>query len=235
MTLGDYNLVNNNTLHLVSRLRGGLAAVLRQAGLCVVTNHYTTTYSMPCGHAVSTSGLYEHCMSKVRGGGDRVLCPICSRGWTAKDLKERGNLSESQLKAVDEGLTRNFFLSMPGVIKCKGCGSIWASNNTSSASGAVLCSSCAVKQHDGKRATVELLAKCPVKTINHASDSPSLRACPKCGNVIEHESACKRVECNRCKILFCFICLRIRTSSCSDYYPCPDRCATAARQNLIPG
>lgn len=151
MTLGDYNLVSNNTLHLVSRLRGGLSALTAQSGWCVVSNRYTTTYCMPCGHAVSTVGLYDHCMSKVRGGRDHISCPVCSRGWTIKDLKEKGNLSESQAKAVDEGLTQNFAMSMPGVIKCRGCGSIWAGGNAPSAAGGELCSSCAVKSHDGKR------------------------------------------------------------------------------------
>ena len=236
MTLGDYNLVSNNTLHLVSRLRGGLAAVSVQTGYCVASNRYTTTYSMSCGHFVSTTGLYEHCMAKVRSGKDRVTCPTCCRGWSSKELKERGNLSESQLRAIDEGLTQNFALSMPGVIKCRRCGSVWAtSGGSASSSGGDLCASCAVRNHDGKQATIELLAKCLVKTVDHSLDCPRLRACPSCGNVIEHESACRRVECNRCQTQFCFICLRIRHSNDKNYYPCPDKCATAPRQSYIPG
>lgn len=239
MTLGDYNLVSNNTLHLVSRLRGGLSAAVASSspapsgtwGRCVVAGRQDITYGMPCGHAVSASGLYEHCMSKVRAGSDRVSCPVCSRGWSVKDMRERTGLSEGQVKSIDEGLARNFFLSMPGVVKCGGCGAIYSSS--SSSGHGQLCSSCAVKSHDGKRATVELLASCPIKTVGHASSCPTLRACPNCGNVIEHEADCRRVECNHCKTLFCFVCLTIRTSS--NYYPCPDRCGTAARQTVIPG
>ncbi len=221
-TLGDYNIPNNGTLHLVSRLRGGAWTVAMPPSV------------MPCGHSVPFTGLYQHCMAAVRSGNDRILCPACSMEWTTKTLRGRSELSESQLQAVDEGLTRNFCLRMPGVITCKGCGSVWSRSSASSSVGGDLCSSCGVRQHDAKKATVELLGACPVKTIDHSQDCPKLRACPKCGNVIEHESQCRRVDCNRCQTTFCFICLTIRSPSCGDYYPCPSHCATAQRQLTIP-
>jgi hypothetical protein len=53
---------------------------------------------------------------------------------------------------------------------------------------------------------------------------PSIRACPTCGKLAEHnKTACKNITCPRCKIEFCFACLK-KTSECrrssSVFGPC---------------
>ncbi|TSL40964.1 hypothetical protein Baya_7043 [Bagarius yarrelli] len=62
---------------------------------------------------------------------------------------------------------------------------------------------------------------------------PSLRACPTCGNLVEHDTTgCKNIICNRCNIEFCFSCLQL-TSVCHTYYtPCAK--GVAPRQTSIP-
>ena len=53
---------------------------------------------------------------------------------------------------------------------------------------------------------------------------PSIRACPSCGKLHEHEgSCCKNIVCIKCKVEFCFLCLE-KKQTCSKtsgpYEPC---------------
>lgn len=225
-TLYDYNIQANSTLHLVARLRGGLAS--RQ---CVVTGVYTTSaIRMPCGHHVSRSALSSHCDSEIAKRKCEVCCPSCSKVWDMQALRECYALSASQLASINERLTQNFCQSLPGVVRCGGCGSVWSSDSHTGA----LCPSCAKARQSSSSAAVKLLQECSRKTIGHATTVPSIRACPRCGKLVEHVDGCKRVECDGCKTLFCFICLTIRTAHCSNYYPCPDRCSVAFPQTSVP-
>ncbi|KAB5579293.1 hypothetical protein PHYPO_G00193440 [Pangasianodon hypophthalmus] len=86
--------------------------------------------------------------------------------------------------------------------------------------------------------TLEKLLNCKDTTLPEVQDliCPSLRACPTCGNLVEHDTTgCKNIICNRCHIEFCFSCLKI-TEDCletSSYFkPCSD--GVAPRQTSIP-
>ncbi|XP_043923619.1 probable E3 ubiquitin-protein ligase RNF144A-A [Protopterus annectens] len=59
---------------------------------------------------------------------------------------------------------------------------------------------------------LETLKTC--KLINLAgtavNDCPSIRACPTCGQLIEHDqTGCKNIRCSRCQKEFCFACLEL--------------------------
>eukprot|EP01083_Nonionella_stella_P064253 167312_1 len=87
-----------------------------------------------------------------------------------------------------------------------------------------------------RAATMEILSKCPFKSVGPASKCPSVRACPKCNQLIQHVSACKHMKCSFCKTNFCFICLKPQVNNswkCGSY---TDRCPTHKRQNytLLP-
>ncbi|XP_058251931.1 probable E3 ubiquitin-protein ligase RNF144A-A isoform X2 [Hemibagrus wyckioides] len=85
---------------------------------------------------------------------------------------------------------------------------------------------------------VEKLLKCENITLPQVEDivCPSLRACPTCGKLIEHDrSGCKNIICNRCNVEFCFSCLKIKAEclKTSSYFkPCSN--GVAPQQTSIP-
>uniref|UniRef100_A0A669BUZ2 Probable E3 ubiquitin-protein ligase ARI5 n=1 Tax=Oreochromis niloticus TaxID=8128 RepID=A0A669BUZ2_ORENI len=57
---------------------------------------------------------------------------------------------------------------------------------------------------------------------------PSVRACPTCGLLLEHSTeACPSVDCPRCNVTFCFVCLKHSGE-------CLTSCIPAPRQTSIP-
>ncbi|XP_028285444.1 uncharacterized protein LOC114451098 [Parambassis ranga] len=65
---------------------------------------------------------------------------------------------------------------------------------------------------------------------------PSIRLCPTCGLKIEHNrSGCKNVICPRCRVEFCFVCLKL-TPVClkSSTYFIPCIGGVAPRQTTVP-
>ncbi|XP_070849580.1 probable E3 ubiquitin-protein ligase RNF144A-A [Chaetodon trifascialis] len=86
---------------------------------------------------------------------------------------------------------------------------------------------------------LELLKNCKMTDLPQVQGvpaCPSIRACPTCGNKVEHDkTGCKNIICPRCQIEFCFVCLKL-TPECletSSYFiPCSD--GVAPRQTSIP-
>ncbi|KAK3546640.1 hypothetical protein QTP70_031432, partial [Hemibagrus guttatus] len=85
---------------------------------------------------------------------------------------------------------------------------------------------------------VEKLSSCHNTILPEVQNliCPSLRACPTCGNLVEHDTTgCKNIICNQCNIEFCFSCLKL-TVEClktSSYFlPCLN--GVAPRQTFIP-
>lgn len=96
---------------------------------------------------------------------------------------------------------------------------------------------------------IKLLLECKEKVIAGVK-TPSMRACPHCGAIVEHTDACKHMKCPACSKEFCFICLSKRddkgrpggqgwfalfgqTGWQCGRYNAP--CASAPRQTNIPG
>ncbi|XP_014264658.3 uncharacterized protein LOC105941178 [Maylandia zebra] len=94
--------------------------------------------------------------------------------------------------------------------------------------------------------SLETLKKCPDITFHGYDDEfeseyedddefdsgvlvcPSVRACPTCGLLLEHSTmACPSVDCPRCNVTFCFVCLK-------NSGECLTSCIAAPRQTSIP-
>ena len=51
-----------------------------------------------------------------------------------------------------------------------------------------------------------------LRTCPNLPEIPSVRACPQCGKLVEHNSeGCKNVKCPKCGVEFCFACLETTT------------------------
>lgn len=100
----------------------------------------------------------------------------------------------------------------------------------------------------GSDPRITWLLECDEKVIAGVR-TPSLRACPHCGALVEHSAACKHMKCPACGKEFCFICLSKRDNKpggglswvpfygqtgwqCGRYNA---PCTPAPRQTNIPG
>lgn len=84
---------------------------------------------------------------------------------------------------------------------------------------------------------VSLLLTCDQVTdsASHVYGCPLFRACPKCHNIMMHQSGCKYVMCGQCCHSYCFICLRIRQECVKDrnlYWSLTCSVPRAARQRF---
>ncbi len=159
-----------------------------------------------------------------------MSCPHCYSEWSVRSLKQSKHLSTAQLNEIEEGLTKNFCLSMPGVKSCDLCGGVWSDGVVSGR----VCPSCLSKTRDDTQATLKVLAESETKVIGEAIACPAIRGCPNCGKLIHHTQDCRRVDCDGCKTTFCFNCLIIRPPTYGQYYNCSTNCPTARRQTVLP-
>ncbi|KAF3837141.1 hypothetical protein F7725_004605 [Dissostichus mawsoni] len=86
---------------------------------------------------------------------------------------------------------------------------------------------------------LELLKTCKTTALSRVQGvtaCPSIRACPTCGQRVQHDTTgCKNIICPRCKVEFCFVCLKL-TRECmkTSSYFIPCSAGVAPRQTSIP-
>src|SRR6218665_1293430 len=89
------------------------------------------------------------------------------------------------------------------------------------------------KNQTTKGDRIQILATCPTKIISFCLHCPSIRGCPKCGILIEHENVFKHVSCRNCHSWFCFICLKeVKDRNWQLHYNVI--CKLAPRQSTLP-
>ena len=89
-----------------------------------------------------------------------------------------------------------------------------------------------MRQKGGGDPRIQLQQNCGNTDI-YGVKTPSLRACPHCGGIVQHIAACKNMLCPACSKGFCFICLKPRNSS--GVLQCGVACTPASRQTSISG
>ena len=89
------------------------------------------------------------------------------------------------------------------------------------------------RQRGGSDPRVQMLQNCANKDVIGVS-TPSIRACPFCGALVQHTDACKQMNCPACSKAFCFICLKKNEGGwqCGSWNT---KCKPAPRQTYIPG
>ncbi|KAM6960332.1 uncharacterized protein LKV04_021890 [Tautogolabrus adspersus] len=216
---------------------------------------------MSCGHTVTPTSLINWCHRQLDQGEVEFVCgqPGCNVVWSCEEVYKMALLTPEETKDIENTLF-NRAKDCFGAKKCPGCKSLVLREDQSNLR--VFCPVCTRNKRkiyefcwqclkewtlpsphadhcadpDCVSQPKEILRKCPEITFNDVrmvTGCPSVRACPTCGLLIEHNTIkCKNIICSRCKVEFCFVCLKL-SAVCGSYFdPCIS--GVAPRQTSIP-
>lgn len=169
--------------------------------------------------------------------GYRFECPHCNTEWPYEVVKHVACFTREEQIEVESKLEEAYMEKELGIQKCPKCYNycdrndpencrvicpVCTKNNGSSFE---FCWKCLHKwsgphdstskcgnQHCSSSDTRNYhLRNCEKKTMGYNDViCPSVRACPHCGVLIDHEDGCKRMRCKNCQKEFCFVCLEVR-------------------------
>uniref|UniRef100_A0A3B3C6M8 RING-type domain-containing protein n=1 Tax=Oryzias melastigma TaxID=30732 RepID=A0A3B3C6M8_ORYME len=213
---------------------------------------------MSCGHAVTPMSLTNWCRRLLDEGKNRFVCGMtdCNKEWSYEEVCKMALLTPEEKEYFKKTMKIIPFLL---ILLCK----VPVVRNDES-NLRVRCQVCSKKkkdfdfcwqclkewkgphprsdrcENDGCYSeALRTLRNCPniiFESVIKVRGCPSIRACPTCGSLVQHSSQyCKSIVCPRCKVKFCFVCLKIMTecTETSDpYEPCSS--GVAPRQTSIP-
>ncbi|XP_028994707.1 probable E3 ubiquitin-protein ligase RNF144A-A isoform X2 [Betta splendens] len=218
---------------------------------------------MSCGHAVTPTSLTNWCLKLLDDGESRFVCGQtgCNVEWSYEEVCKMALLTPEEKKHFEKAMSSN--AARANTRPCPGCESPVVRTDLFNLR--VHCSVCSVNRsgsydfcwqclrewkgpdprsdrcdNDGCcNQSVKTLLTCPYaefQSVEGVSRCPSIRACPTCGILLQHDNTeCKNVVCPRCKVEFCFVCLKL-TDNCvitsDEFEPCYRR--VAPRQTSIP-
>lgn len=217
---------------------------------------------MPCGHAIGAESLTEYCRSVLSSGKLEFRCPHmnpkpCDELWEFSFIKACAALTTEEQREFETKLSINYLSNFIGMQQCSNCQSYcarinektvrtlcpvctiksnsavefcWSCRRTWQTSKTIDCGNLNCPSEDPKK---KILRECNEKDISGVK-CPSIRACPKCGLMIEHTDGCKQMQCT-CKQKFCFLCLQMANNQGS--YVCGtnyNKCERAPAQVEIP-
>ncbi|XP_030287816.1 probable E3 ubiquitin-protein ligase ARI5 [Sparus aurata] len=221
---------------------------------------------MPCGHAVTPTSLTDWCRRLLDEGECVFVCglPDCDAEWSFEVVCKMALLTPEEVEEFEKKIFSNAARSYLDVKVCPCCKSRVVRTDLSDLS--VQCTACTADrnrpyifcwqclkewkgpaprsdrcENDDCQSPLEMLWTCSdiaFEDVEGVDGCPSIRACPTCGLLVEHNrSQCKNVICPRCKVEFCFLCLKT-TEECQELNPNSyyTVCSTgvAPRQNSIP-
>jgi len=156
----------------------------------------------------------------------------CGTKWSVEFIFKALDLDADTSVKIQEKLNENFMPSN-GVISCKKCGSLLLRKSKSDIH--IICPNCTLikgytfeicyycssewKNPKCSNETcigdhrLRILRECGLKGIGTGANAfsvPKMRACVKCGIVIEHSDFCKHMTCPICECEFCFSCLKTK-------------------------
>ncbi|XP_026208886.1 ankyrin repeat and IBR domain-containing protein 1-like [Anabas testudineus] len=209
---------------------------------------------MSCGHAVTPTSLTNWCLRLLDEGESTFVCGQtgCNVEWPYEEVCKMALLTHKEKRHFEKTMAFN---AARGYTKsCPGCTSSVVRTNQSDLR--VHCTVCSANKgrsydfcwqclrewkgpaprsdhcdNDGcTNESLKTLTTCPeitFKSRENATRCPSIRACPTCGILLQHDNTmCKNVRCPRCKMEFCFVCLKL---TCFSWCSC-----VAPRQTSIP-
>ncbi|XP_004079956.1 putative E3 ubiquitin-protein ligase ARI6 isoform X2 [Oryzias latipes] len=220
---------------------------------------------MSCGHAVTPMSLTNWCRLLLEKGESQFVCGMsgCDKEWSYEEVCKMALLTPEEkeyfvktMESIAERESRKNTKSCP---ECKVPVTRKDDSNLR-----VRCQVCSKEKRDfdfcwqclkewkGPQPRTDhcdndgcfsealrTLWNCPEIVFHSVKDvtgCPSIRACPTCGSLVQHSSKyCKSIVCPRCKVKFCFVCLKIMTEctkTSSPYLPCSS--GVAPRQTSIP-
>ncbi|XP_037615278.1 probable E3 ubiquitin-protein ligase RNF144A-A [Sebastes umbrosus] len=215
---------------------------------------------MSCGHAVTPMSLTNWCNRLLDEGRCKFVCGQtgCDVEWPFEEVRKMALLTPEEIEYFEKILFSNAAKDYLDVKACPGCKSHVVRSNLHNV--CVECTVCTTKrgriyrfcwhclkrwtgparsdhcENDECQSPLKILKSCPDITfedVEGVTGCPSIRACPTCGLLVEHnKTQCKTMICLRCKVKFCFVCLKL-SEECRSYY---ELCSSgvAPRQKSIP-
>ena len=202
-----------------------------------------------------TAGKFEFRCPYKKDASD----PPCDTIWEFLIVKRLAVLTKKEVKEFETKVTENYLRRAMGIQECPRCSSFCERRRKTDRR--VVCPLCTKQKGSsydfcwyclktwltqntrdcgnfnctGEEPRLRILKKCEKKTVIEVKGCPAVRACPKCGMLIEHKEACKQMVCP-CGQKFCFICLKMADSN--GKYQCGTwnfKCEIAPIQTTLPG
>ncbi|XP_031557708.1 E3 ubiquitin-protein ligase arih1-like [Actinia tenebrosa] len=166
----------------------------------------------------------------------------CGKEWDYITVRRLAVLTSDEKKEFESKISENFLMKSAGIQECPRCMSMAERPEKKVRVVCPLCTlrrgtnfefcwnclrewkttgtkKCGNEDCSGEDPRLKILRECKKKTVIGVENCPAIRACVKCGMLIEHIKNCKQMIC-RCKAEFCFICLSTKTKkgwSCGSY------------------